>query len=233
MTVHDPRAWRMVLTGGSAGLGEAYLEGWWDVDDLTDRPAHPQPGDPPHGQAPVVDPPRHRPALRRRPPAPAPGQASRPHQHPGPLRPGQRLLRALPRPTMMYSAAVFPTLGRAPRGRLQGEARPPLPPARPAGRRTGRGDRHRVGWLRRARGPPSRRARVTTTTISAEQHAYAIERVAAAGLSDRITVLPRRLPRPHRHLRQARVDRDDRGRRLARARHLLRALPAGCCDPTA
>ncbi len=33
--VHDPRAYRAVLTGGSAGLGEAYLRGWWDVDDLT------------------------------------------------------------------------------------------------------------------------------------------------------------------------------------------------------
>ncbi|HTD28375.1 MAG TPA: cyclopropane-fatty-acyl-phospholipid synthase family protein, partial [Xanthomonadaceae bacterium] len=31
--------------------------------------------------------------------------------------------------------------------------------------------------------------RVTTTTISAEQHALAVERVAAAGLQDRITVL--------------------------------------------
>ena len=31
--------------------------------------------------------------------------------------------------------------------------------------------------------------RVTTTTISAEQHAYARERIAAAGLHDRVTVL--------------------------------------------
>ena len=33
--VHDPRSYQAVLTGGSAGLGEAYLRGWWDVDDLT------------------------------------------------------------------------------------------------------------------------------------------------------------------------------------------------------
>jgi len=33
--IHDPRSYRAVLTGGSAGLGEAYLNGWWDVDDLT------------------------------------------------------------------------------------------------------------------------------------------------------------------------------------------------------
>ena len=34
----------------------------------------------------------------------------------------------------------------------------------------------------------------------------------------------RRLPRPRRHLRRARVDRDDRGRRLARVRHVLPRL---------
>ena len=37
--------------------------------------------------------------------------------------------------------------------------------------------------------------RVTTTTISAEQHAYASERVREAGLQDRVTVLLRGLPR--------------------------------------
>ena len=33
--VHDGRTYRAVLSGGSAALGEAYLNGWWDVDDLT------------------------------------------------------------------------------------------------------------------------------------------------------------------------------------------------------
>jgi len=33
--VHDGRTYRAVLSGGSAALGEAYLRGWWDVDDLT------------------------------------------------------------------------------------------------------------------------------------------------------------------------------------------------------
>ena len=40
--------------------------------------------------------------------------------------------------------------------------------------------------------------RVTTTTISREQHALATERVRAAGLEDRVTVLLRGLPRPRR-----------------------------------
>ena len=35
VVVHDPRAYQAVLTGGSAGLGQAYAEGWWDADDLT------------------------------------------------------------------------------------------------------------------------------------------------------------------------------------------------------
>ncbi|MEI7593150.1 MAG: DUF1365 family protein [Actinomycetes bacterium] len=33
--VHNPRTYRSVLSGGSAALGHAYLQGWWDVDDLT------------------------------------------------------------------------------------------------------------------------------------------------------------------------------------------------------
>ena len=33
--VHDIRAYRAVLRGASAGLGEAWIEGWWDCDDLT------------------------------------------------------------------------------------------------------------------------------------------------------------------------------------------------------
>ena len=66
--------------------------------------------------------------------------------------------------------------------------------------------------------------RVTTTTISAEQHALAIERVRAAGLEDRVTRAAARTTATSRAVRQARLDRDDRGGRLAVLRHLLRAL---------
>ena len=34
--VHDARFYRRVLSGGSLGLGESYMEGWWDCDDLTE-----------------------------------------------------------------------------------------------------------------------------------------------------------------------------------------------------
>ena len=33
--IHDRRAWRAVLLGGTIGAAEAYAEGWWSADDLT------------------------------------------------------------------------------------------------------------------------------------------------------------------------------------------------------
>ncbi len=32
--VHDPRLYARVFSHGSLGLGEAYMDGWWDVEDL-------------------------------------------------------------------------------------------------------------------------------------------------------------------------------------------------------
>jgi len=34
VTVHDPAAYRAVLAQGSVGLGTSYAAGWWDADDL-------------------------------------------------------------------------------------------------------------------------------------------------------------------------------------------------------
>ena len=70
----------------------------------------------------------------------------------------------------------------------------------------------------------TRGCRVTTTTLSREQRELALERVRAAGLEDRVTILLDDYRELDRHLRQARLDRDDRGRRLEGLRHLLRAL---------
>ena len=36
MTIHDPRTWGMVATGGGNGLGAAYMRGYWDTPDLTE-----------------------------------------------------------------------------------------------------------------------------------------------------------------------------------------------------
>lgn len=32
--VHNPRFYRRVLSQGSLGMGESYMEGWWDCEDL-------------------------------------------------------------------------------------------------------------------------------------------------------------------------------------------------------
>src|SRR5690242_21962926 len=32
--VHDPRAFRRALLGGSIGFGEGYVDGWWTCQDL-------------------------------------------------------------------------------------------------------------------------------------------------------------------------------------------------------
>jgi cyclopropane-fatty-acyl-phospholipid synthase len=40
ITVHDPRLFRRIAAQGSLGLGEAYMDGWWDcerLDELFDR----------------------------------------------------------------------------------------------------------------------------------------------------------------------------------------------------
>ena len=70
----------------------------------------------------------------------------------------------------------------------------------------------------------TRGCRVTTTTISREQHDVAARRVRAGGRRAPRRRAARRLPRPARHLRQARLAGDDRGGRLAGLRHVLRAL---------
>ena len=36
IVVHDERFYARVLTGGSLGLGEAYIDGWWDASALDD-----------------------------------------------------------------------------------------------------------------------------------------------------------------------------------------------------
>ncbi len=83
----------------------------------------------------------------------------------------------------------------------------------------------------------TRGCRVTTTTISREQYEYARSRVAASGLWRPGQRGLRGLPRPARPVLQAGLGRDDRGRRLAGFRNLLRSLlpsaeaaTATCCS---
>jgi len=188
MTVRDPRAWRMVLTGGSAGLGEAYLEGMWEADDLTTvlrilsratRRADTPRSSIHRATGPVTD------AVRRL-------RRQDKHRDRTNIQAhydlGNDFFEHFLDPTMMYSAAVFPTwdapLEDASREKLDRLCR--LLDLRAGERVVEIG----TGWggfaVHAAR---HHGALVTTTTISAEQHAYAVERVAREGLSDRITVL--------------------------------------------
>jgi cyclopropane-fatty-acyl-phospholipid synthase len=34
LRVHDPRFYRRVLAEGALGLGESYMDGWWDCEQL-------------------------------------------------------------------------------------------------------------------------------------------------------------------------------------------------------
>ncbi len=187
LEIKDPRAWTGMLRG-STGFGEGYVEGYWDSDDLVSL---------------VRIAARNTPAMdnlkRRFSPI---------------LVPTQRLARMVPRNTrlgarenisahydlgndlfesfldqrMQYSSAFFPT----PESSLE-EAQAEKLDRICAGLRLGPDD-HLVeigtGWGGLAiHAAKNFGCRVTTTTISREQREYALEKIAEAGLSDRIEVL--------------------------------------------
>ena len=136
---------------------------------------------------------------------------------------GNDLFRLFLDETMTYSCAVFESPGDVAARGAGGEARPRLPQARAGPGRPRARDRHRLGLVRAPRG---RRygCRVTTTTISREQHAVATRAGARGRARGPRDGAARGLPRPARPLRQARLDRDDRGGRLAVLRPLLPPL---------
>jgi cyclopropane-fatty-acyl-phospholipid synthase len=185
--VHDPGVYRQVLRG-SIGLSESYMDGEWDTDDLV---------------ALIRIGARNMPRL----------DAARRRWHPV-LHTGQRLARMVPHndpegsrrnisahydlgnqlfslfldPTMMYSCAVFEnaetSLEQAQLAKLERVCKQ---------LRLGPDD-HLLeigtGWGSMAVHAASRYGcRVTTTTISREQHDLALERVRAAGLEHLVTVL--------------------------------------------
>jgi len=186
--VHDPRFWSELAFGGSIGAGEAYMEGYWSADDLTALVrillANRE----------VLD-----------------GMETGLARLSAPLQKGLHWLNRNTRagarrniaahydlgndffalfldPTMMYSCAIFAhpemTLEEAQRLRLERVCRKldlgPSDHLLEIG----------TGWGGMAIHAAQRTGcRVTTTTISREQYDLARERVAAAGLEDRVTVL--------------------------------------------
>ncbi|MFZ0090457.1 MAG: cyclopropane-fatty-acyl-phospholipid synthase family protein [Solirubrobacteraceae bacterium] len=187
--VRDPRFWQMLMRG-SRGLGESYARHWWDSPDLVAviRLAA--------RNAVVID--RARSVTT---PLWAPRQRLRALRDPNTRRRSRRdisahydlgneLFKRMLDPTMSYSCALFEqpamTLAEASVAKLDRVCdRLQLGP-----------DDHVLeigtGWGSFAvHAAATRGCRVTTTTISREQHDYAVERVRRAGLKDRVTVLMR------------------------------------------
>src|SRR3989338_6830596 len=188
ITVHDPRFYAMTAFGGSIGSGEAYMSGYWATDDLT---------------AVVRIFVRNRAALE--------GMEKGLAYLTAPLQKLYHLIRDNTKegsrknisahydlgndfyrlfldPTMMYSCAVFPeensTLEEASIEKLERICKKlELNPSD-----------HLVeigtGWGGLAiHAAKNYGCRVTTTTISKQQHDYARERIRREGLENKITLL--------------------------------------------
>ena len=185
--VRDPRAWTELLRG-SRGLASSYVAGHWESSDPTAvvRVAA--------RNAPALD------AMRRRlTPVREPyqrlrgvgGSATRSQSREDIRRHydlGNDLFALMLDETLMYSAAYFETpdtsLHEASIAKLE----------LVCDKLDLHADDHVIeigaGWGGFAlHAATTRGCRVTTTTISAEQHAHATELVARAGLGDRVTVL--------------------------------------------
>jgi cyclopropane-fatty-acyl-phospholipid synthase len=187
VTINDPSAWRGPLRG-SVGLGEGYVDGLWETDDLVSliRIAARELRDL-DGLRGAVARPRgalHR--LRRLVPENTrPGARANISAH---YDLGNDLFAAFLDERMMYSCAYFPsasaTLEEAQLAKLQ----------RICSRLRLGPDTHLLeigtGWgglaVHAAR---EHGCRVTTTTISRPQHELATRRVEEAGVEDRVTVL--------------------------------------------
>ena len=225
--VRSPRFYRELLRG-SVGLCESYVEGMWECEDLV--VAHP------HRRAerrrrwtalrrllaPVLMP---RAALGAWLARNTPGRSRRRIEAHYDL--GNELFALFLDPTMMYSCAVFEppeaTLEEASLAKLERVCR-----------KLDLGPEDHVleigtGWGGFAlHAAEHYGCRVTTTTISREQHAYAAGACAQAGLEDRVTVLLQDYRDLSGQLRQARLDRDDRGGRLAVLPHASSGAARSC-----
>ena len=188
VTVRDPRFWRRAALGGSLGAGEAYADGDWDTDDLTAvvrllvRNAAAKEGL--DGGLSLL----RRPldlayALLRR--KSRRGARRNIAEH---YDLGNDFFTLMLDPTLTYSSAVWDrpgcTLEEAQVRKLDLLCT----------RLRLRPEDHLLeigtGWGSLALHAARRYGcRVTTTTLSAAQHALASERVRAAGLQDRITLL--------------------------------------------
>jgi cyclopropane-fatty-acyl-phospholipid synthase len=187
LDVRSPRFYRSVLRG-SLGLSESYVEGAWDCDDLVTltRIAALNVGALDalrRALSPVLVPLQRLGGwLARNTPARSRKQIAAHYDL------GNELFAQFLDRTMMYSCAVFEsheaTLEEASLAKLRRICETLRLSAEDHVLEIG------TGWGGFAQYAAERYGcRVTTTTISAEQHAYATQRIHEAGLSDRVTVL--------------------------------------------
>lgn len=187
--VHDPRFYRALALGGHLGAAEAYLDGWWSTDDLTAlvrlfaRNRHLADGFENGWGARLVRP------LRRA------WHALRRNTRRGSRRNivahydlGNAFFAEFLDETLTYSCNIFERPDTSLRDAAEAKY------DRICRKLALRPDDHVLeigtGWGGFALHAARRYGcRVTTTTISAEQHALARARVVAAGLGDRVTVL--------------------------------------------
>lgn len=186
--VHDPDAWRDILTGGSIGAGEAYMSGDWSSPDLTrvvrvmvlNRDLVDSMDG---GLARLAKP--FLKLLHRRNRNTEKGARRNIAAH---YDLGNEFFSLFLDPTMMYSAGIFPTgdatMEAASRNKMDRICRK---------LELGAGD-HLLeigtGWGGLAlHAALHYGCRVTTTTISREQYEYAREKIREAGLEDRVTLL--------------------------------------------
>jgi cyclopropane-fatty-acyl-phospholipid synthase len=185
--VHDSLTWRALLRG-SRGLAESYADGHWDSPDVTAliRLAA--------RNADQLDQPRRRLTPLREPYQRLRAVRNTPRRSRDDIAAhydlGNELFELMLDPTMMYSSARFTrsgmTLEEASLAKLDLVCdKLELGP-----------EDHVLeigtGWGGFAiHAAATRGCRVTTTTLSGEQHAHALARVRDAGLEDRVTILER------------------------------------------
>jgi cyclopropane-fatty-acyl-phospholipid synthase len=209
--VLDPATWGLVAGNGSIGAGEAYIHGYWSTPDLTAVirvfVSNLQVLDAMEGGLARLG----RPLIQglhwlnrntRK------GSRKNIAAH---YDLGNELFEQFLDPTMMYSAAMFQgpddSLEQAQLHKLERICQKLA--LKPSDHLLEIG----TGWGSMAIYAASHHGcRVTTTTLSREQFAYTEKRIAELGLQGQITLLLEDY-RDHRPIRQAGVDRNDRGRR--------------------
>lgn len=186
--IHDAATWGLVASNGSIGAGEAYIHGYWSSPDLTAVVrvfvANLAVLDALEGGLAALG----RPLLRGLHWLNRNSRAGSQKNIAAHYDLGNELFEAFLDPTMMYSAAMFrsaeDSLEQAQLNKLERICQ--KLDLKPSDHLLEIG----TGWGSMALYAASHYGcRVTTTTLSREQHAYTARRIAEMGLEDRVTLL--------------------------------------------